>query len=324
MVTMIRCRRPLGATLAAAALLGLTACGGGGGGDGGGVQQAGELAISADNADNVARAAAMGTSMGPLAATLGQGMVSPGGFSQVVVQQARRARALLLRQAQTDRRAQAGGVVPCSVSGSLSVQVSDGNGSGALDAAGESISLTANSCDDGSGVMSGNFAVTLSSYASQQNFGFDFSFNGFSITDASGVAAIDGAMHVEVAAGTTLTLTASSLSARATVAGVPHSMGLSNFRVALQDQGDRAAEQISGTFVLGDYANQAVTLSTPTTIVQLYADDYPSSGVLQVNGAGGSVLRLQALNATQAQLSVDAQGDGSFETSRTVNWADLV
>lgn len=317
--------RPLGLALTLALAASLTACGGGGGSSGdGGVTPAGVLAITADNADNVARAAAVGTSMGPLAATLGQGMVSPTGFSQVVVQQARRAHALLLRQAQTDRRAEASAVLPCSVSGSLSVVFTDGNGNGVLDAAGESIAVVANSCNDGSGVMKGSFGVALSRYSNQQNFAFEFGFTGFTMTDATGTARIDGAMQVDVVAGTSLTISASSLSASATVAGVAHSVGLNDFRVALADQGDRVTEQIRGTFVLGDYANQTVTLSTPTTLVQLYADDYPSSGVLQVAGAGGSVLRLQALNNTQALVSVDAQGDGSFETNKTVNWSDLL
>ena len=72
-----------------------------------------------------------------------------------------------------------------------------------------------------------------------------------------------------------------------------------------------------------DFGGKSVTLSTLVPVVILAADDYPSQGALVIQGANQSALRIDALNATQAQLSIDADGNGTYETVKVVNWADL-
>lgn len=53
------------------------------------------------------------------------------------------------------------------------------------------------------------------------------------------------------------------------------------------------------------------------------AADYPSAGSLLIRGGGGSSVRLTALDATQAQLDVDEDGDGTYETEIVTTWVDL-
>jgi hypothetical protein len=54
------------------------------------------------------------------------------------------------------------------------------------------------------------------------------------------------------------------------------------------------------------------------------SDDYPSSGVMVITGAANSQLKLTALSNTQVRQELDANGDGTYESSTTVNWNTLL
>ena len=82
-------------------------------------------------------------------------------------------------------------------------------------------------------------------------------------------------------------------------------------------------QRVAGRFAGSGLSSGRVDVTTPVSVVQRYADDYPSAGTMRFVGASGSALKLDALSATQVRLSVDANGDGSYETERTLLWADL-
>jgi len=82
-----------------------------------------------------------------------------------------------------------------------------------------------------------------------------------------------------------------------------------------------------------NYANTklggSVNVSTVTPCVTDAARNFPSSGVLSLTGAGGSNIRVtingDETHATpQLKIELDADGNGTFETSVDRNWADLV
>ena len=50
---------------------------------------------------------------------------------------------------------------------------------------------------------------------------------------------------------------------------------------------------------------------------------YPSSGQAVVTGAGGSKVRVTANSATSVTVSLDANGDGTYETSVNKPWSEL-
>ena len=54
-----------------------------------------------------------------------------------------------------------------------------------------------------------------------------------------------------------------------------------------------------------------------------FDDDFPWSGEFLVVGAGGSSVRLVALNATNVRLDIDADGNGSAERSIDLLWSEL-
>jgi hypothetical protein len=67
-----------------------------------------------------------------------------------------------------------------------------------------------------------------------------------------------------------------------------------------------------------------VSFSTPTTIVRRGTDMYPYTGVLLISGASNSALRLTVLNNSQVQEELDADGNGIYESSTTLDWATLL
>jgi hypothetical protein len=68
-------------------------------------------------------------------------------------------------------------------------------------------------------------------------------------------------------------------------------------------------------------AGGIVRLTTPTnaSIRQFDANDYPHSGALQINGRNG-MLQMTVLSANDVRLDLDADSNGSFESTSTVTW----
>lgn len=306
------------AALASVLLAVLTACGGGGGGSTD--PQAGEaLALAAGNAHQSAGAALVASTIGE-AGSFGQDLTATA--SQAVVQQARRAQRLAVRVA-GERTAQAAQTLNCAVSGTVTVSLS---GTGTLQAAGDGLSISANACNDGDGtVVDGLMSLTLSRYTDAQNFAFSLSFTSFSATSTSGsdLVQLSGSLSAVYSGGNQTVIASSGLSAQARLAGQNRSVVVTGFSATIVDQGTQYTETLAGTFSLGALEGRSVVLSTVTPVVQRVDDLYPSSGALRLVGAGGSALLIEAVDASQARLSLDANGDGSYESVETVAWDAL-
>ncbi len=78
---------------------------------------------------------------------------------------------------------------------------------------------------------------------------------------------------------------------------------------------------VSGVFYHPAYGH--VTLSTPTILRVLLADRYPSSGSLLLTDTQNRRALITALDATTYQLQIDADANGSYETTMTGLWSEL-
>jgi hypothetical protein len=67
----------------------------------------------------------------------------------------------------------------------------------------------------------------------------------------------------------------------------------------------------------------SVTLTTLTPFVKSDADAYPHAGSMRASGVAGSTLTFTVLNATDVQLDVDADGDGTNEFTLFTTWFEL-
>lgn len=310
-------------TLATTLLGALAACGGGGDSTGG--TASGPLAITADNANNAARVGALAAGSG---AMIGGASTSFSAFTgqQVTVSEVRRAHAMAVQALGTQRRVAGTAGVSCAGGGSLTITFNDSNADGLLNRAGESISLTANTCNDGAGsTTNGAFSLQLASYTDATHLSFTLAFVGFRTNDSTlgTSAAIDGSVTATLAGVASIAATSHSLSISATAGGISRSFGVQAFSLSYVDNGTDVTESVAGTFTSSDFSGQSVQVSTLVPLVILWTDDYPSQGVLQVTGANNSSIKVEALSATQAQIYIDANGDGGFETTKVVNWSAL-
>jgi hypothetical protein len=306
-------------------LLALAACGGGGGDAGSPGASTGPLAITADNANTTASAAVMGAGMG---ASVGDASSLLSGFTaqQATVSQARRAYALAASALSAQRRPLASTTLVCTSGGTLTISLSDSNGNNLLDKVGESVSATAANCGiDASSRVNGKFTLQLTGYTDLTHLSFTLSFSNFAASDTTTgqSEAIDGIVTASIAGSSAISITSPSITGTSAAKGVSHSYTVQSFVATVTNDGSQTSETLSGTFTSSDFGGKSVTLSTLAPVVILASDDYPSQGALLIQGANQSALRIDALNATQAQLSIDADGNGTYETVKVVNWADL-
>jgi hypothetical protein len=128
----------------------------------------------------------------------------------------------------------------------------------------------------------------------------------------------------------TQSITTTSLSANATYGSVTRSRALTSFTATETRSADATYTYLSNYNVAGRLTSsgftgtQAVSFSTPTAIVRRGTDIYPYTGVLLISGSSNSALRLTVLNNSQVQEDLDADGNGIYENSTTVNWNTLL
>jgi hypothetical protein len=223
------------------------------------------------------------------------------------------------------RRIVATSTLLCQGGGTLTISFNDSNADDQLNRAGESVSLTANACNAGNGVTTnGGFSLQLSSFTDNTQLAFTLTFNNFRTGDttATNAMAIDGSVSASLS-GTNVLANSPSLNISATAGGLTRSFGVQALSISYVDDGTAVTESVSGTFTSSEFAGQSVQVTTLVPVVILWTDDYPSQGMLQVTGANNSSIKVEALNAVQAQIYIDANGDGGFETTKVVNWSTL-
>lgn len=225
----------------------------------------------------------------------------------------------------------------CTHGGTLMISASDVDNNGLI-SAGDSVSITANGCVQTEGTLSGALAFVVNSVTGDfgspvYSAGMTMTFNAFAITSAQFSASANGSLTMSVNAtgvnAASTTLTASALSISGTYAGVTRTRSLANYSASATRSpdptyGHLTSFSVSGTLTSSALSSQPITFATATPFVVRASDRYPSSGVLVISGAANSKVRLTALSATQVRQELDADGDGVYEASTTVNWNTLM
>ena len=229
----------------------------------------------------------------------------------------------------------------CSVSGTVTLSVTDADNNGVV-SAGDSITLSGSSCQDSTGTTNGSYTFAFNSLTGSfgvapSSFSVTVTYNALTFTSASGLfsASLNGSLSLsETFTGTNLysdTISTPSLTSSATYSGQTRTRTLSSYSATstrLPDTTTTAgylhSYTVAGTLTSSALSSQSVTFSTPKALVTYGTDAYPTSGSFLVIGANNTQVKLTALTNTQVSQELDANGDGAFETSSTVLWNTIL
>jgi len=316
----------------------LAACGGGGG-DSSSNPAGNKVTITSANQNQVVRASVNAG----LSVSMAQGRA--GGASPASVADRTHALGAVLERAMTaaqgSRKGIAGATVhpsvsasdtePCGVSGSLTVSVDDRDGNNAL-SSGDVISVSFAQCkDSATSSLNGAISITLTGTPTATQISANANFQNVVVVEDGVTSTIAGNVTVaenDTALDTVTTLNVGSggLTASTSSSGYNDSVSFASGFVILTDEATSGAStsvSLSGTMSAQSLGG-SITISTPQALVQLSTDNYPSAGQVIVTGATGSAVRATVLDNTQVRVELDANGDGTYESTATVAWTTLI
>ena len=330
----------------------LAACGGGGGGGGGGGSSSNAstttftptLAISSTNASSVA-ADGLDASTNAGAAQAGANLITGvqvDAGTPVMVPSLSEVALKLARMAAGKAPSLATGVAvnetdACTYGGTITIT---GNiASDTSVSAGDTISISASNCAEVIGnstsvtTLNGAMAITVTagtisdSAVYPQNITMALTATSLSTSTLGVVDVSDGDMTIALqqisATAANATISGNSLTNTWTHGSVTRSVALKNYKIAQGTNGTTVRSDVTATVVTTNPrvgSNQVYTVTTPTPIVRDLA--IVASGSLKVTGASSSLL-LTVTTPNNFTLQVDANGDGTYESSSTVTMADL-
>lgn len=308
--------------LAGSIAVALAGCGGGGGGD---APLTGDLTVTAANQDTVSRSGMVALQAGVLGGSAG---VTAGGGGSV-------ARALALAGRKRIAAVQPPVTELCSVSGSTTTVYNDVDGNNAANP-GDTATITYNACSDVAGEVTNG--VVTATYTQIQlstlpaSIGANLTTTGLSTQSATASVSASGGfsmlMRIDSATAGTLHIAVPSGGAFAMAITTPLYSDTVTLRAGyvLDSAYDGTAPARTTTTARGQVGSGVaagyVQVNTLQPFVQYNVDPYPRSGQFEAVGKTGSLQAL-VLSTSQVQLDLDADGNGSFEASKTVAWSDF-
>lgn len=227
----------------------------------------------------------------------------------------------------------------CTLSGSFTLGLVDADNSGSA-TLGDTLTLTFNHCQDSAtesvnGVMSITFSQ-ISMPSGLLSFTGSLAMQSLTVADGTRTAVLNGGLSMDLAQLSStqtrvgMTVGGSGLSASVTGAGVSESIGFdAGFALNITETTattvgsvDSATATLNGSFTASTIGGR-VQISTTVPMLQLASENYPRAGVLKVLG-NSSALRLTALDATTARIELDANLDGTYESSTDLAWTTLL
>jgi hypothetical protein len=201
--------------------------------------------------------------------------------------------------------------LPCDVSGSITVS---GNLANPLTlSAGDTINMDADNCDDGLGeVTDGLINTTIDEFAGDIASGayrmtMSMVLTNFQVTIADDVLLSHGDVTVMIDTMTPLTVAGSVGGDEMTTSSNASSETL--YEYTMDASGTVDSSELGGV----------VEYSTPTTF-RGFDNDYPSSGVLLVTGAGGSTIRLITVDNVNIVIEIDSDGTPPADETINTTW----
>lgn len=224
----------------------------------------------------------------------------------------------------------------CAGGGTLTISANDTNGNGQVDA-GDSASLTASNCAFEGQLLNGQLVLTINSVTGNpDHFPYSMSvtlgFNNLAAQSSSlrtvGNGSVALSINARAANNQSLGLRTSSLSLSSTYGGTTYSKTLTSYTNSVElipaGTGFTSTTSVSGMLSSSAFESKSIDFATPTSFVRASAQTYPSSGQLVITGAAGGKVRITATSATTVLIELDADANGSYETSTSKLWSDML
>jgi hypothetical protein len=226
--------------------------------------------------------------------------------------------------------------LPCGVSGSMTLSFDDHDNTLGL-SAGDSVTISLAQCSDSADdLMNGTMVMTLSNVASATDTRIEFTgtmaFQQMSVVIGATSVAINGSVAVSAVETSTHVQTVMDVGAGGlTVAVTSPSYNdtivyESGMHIATDEtttSPNQVVTTLNGSFTATSIGGR-VSVATQSPIIQLAVDAYPTAGQLLITGAAGSKLRITVIDATQLELQLDADADGTYEATTLVPWGTLM
>lgn len=223
--------------------------------------------------------------------------------------------------------------VSCPAGGTITTTVNVS--SSQAPTAGDSITITFNQCkESASELLTGALVFTIASGSSSSTsvqLSGTMAFQGVTAVSGQNTGTITGTVGVAASITSTtfqmvLTIGADGLTVVSAAPGFSDSIvydpGMSLGITVNDGVGASSTVTLNGSFSASAIGGRVI-VSTVAPVVTLGTDAHPTSGQVVVTGASGTHLRVTALSNTQAELELDANGDGAYETNAVVTWANL-
>lgn len=225
----------------------------------------------------------------------------------------------------------------CTGGGSLLVSANDADNSSSL-TPGDVLSITANSCRDELGTLSGTVSFTFNALSGDLTTNYytasmTLSYSAFTLTAPGYSSYANGSMTLAIDSNGAYTAGASvsapSLTVSGSYGGSSRTRTLTNYVASYRRAPDttytsHTTYTFSGSVTSSAFGSQTISFETTTPFVVYGTQVYPTTGSLTITGASNTRLRLTALSNTQVQEELDADGNGTYESTTTVAWNTLL
>jgi hypothetical protein len=220
----------------------------------------------------------------------------------------------------------------CAGGGSLTVMDNDLNGNGLPDA-GDSVSLTATNCVFEGSTLNGGLGLAVNAFSGNVNtppFSAAFTLTFADLTARSATASSTGngtmalSLNATTASNQNFALKATQFATTSTYGGTTYSRTLENYTVLVDQTAASSRTTATGTLSSSAFESKTVTIATPVPFVRVFPQTRPSSGQATATGANGGVLRVTAISNTLVKIELDADANGTFETSVIKLWSELI
>ena len=319
----------------------LTACGGGGGGGGGGSSSGGSNGSNGSSGSlnysgNTSPAVVTGTNAarlvsgvlgdGQTSAAFTAGAVTPGGSSAGLAELARN----LNQGLRVTGRSGSSGPVPRA---SIPIDTTVPCDSGTLHEAGTlndnatgTLAVTYNDCRTGTQTVSGSATLRLDAFDLLRRIPTDYTitFPRLTLRGSAGSQDLSGSLRTQTNVGAnteTITINLVSLdNATGIMAKAEDFVLVDVFDNVISPS--NMAETLSGRIF--DAAHGYVNISTNAPFFSAsISQSFPSTGQVQLTGAGNAHIRVSAISSQMAMVDLDLNGDNAFETSARLQWTDF-